>query len=187
MFERLTESSIIGSVFKSSQILLKGVYKNSYIFVLKNKLRGAIKTAYKYSLYLRVIYKISGALESDSLNSSTFVRRIADFYQGFSARVKRQLETSRLAEFMRETRVAIEPSAIIFLGRIMVIAAVTNITLTVLFNRKIILRGGIFSAILLLLAFVCLSFRLNWQSIREDSFIFRLFFNGIPGKYKTLS
>lgn len=183
VLKNLKETSISISVirylyikFKDGMEILTDISKNSYIHMLTAKLSEKIMAWSQYSYSSALIHRITDEPSLNISQSSTFIRYIIGLYRSSQIRFNAYLNnTSELVNFIHKSKTEIKSSPFDSLTIIVVIAIITNAVLTIILKRKIILQDVILSISLFFLAIAYLSLRLNWRSIKEDSFIFNLF------------
>lgn len=162
--------------FKQGMKILTDISKDSYIHMFTAKLSERIMAWSEYSYSSALIHKITDEPRFNISESSTFIRYLIGLYRSSRIRFNAYLNnTSKLVNFIHESKAEIKSWPFDSLSIIAVIAIITNTVLTIIFKRRIILQDAILSIVFFFLAIAYLSLRLNWQSIKEDSLIFHLF------------
>lgn len=195
MLKNLTETSISISTirypymkFKDGIKILTDISKDSYIYMLTAKLSERVMAWSQYSYSSGLINKITDEGSLNISESSVLIRYIIGLYRSSRMRINAYLNnTSELVNFIHESKTEIESSPFDALSIIALIAIITNAVLTIILKRRIILQDALFSISFFFLAIVYLSLRLNWQSVKQESFIFNLFAKkSLHGKDKDI-
>jgi hypothetical protein len=180
MDKHLLETSIIISLLKNLrkrycylQQRIDKIYKYSQIYRLIQGLGNEIKVCFRYS-FLGRITDIEKEESKMILDNSWIMQYFLSFYKRWKSKFIYCLKTSKVMNLIKETKGEFYILPVKRGSTIVVIAVVTNITLSIILQKDISLGGWLIRGALLLLGIAGLFCIADYQSFKDSSIIFKL-------------
>ncbi|MFH0935359.1 MAG: hypothetical protein V1828_00635 [Candidatus Omnitrophota bacterium] len=149
-----------------------GLLTDSYTFIIIAALWRKIKV-YLENSFLGKISQTEGKDNSIILNESKFVRNLLQVLRIMNNKLKEFLKTSIFSQYKKNLKINLSSLPIKSLSIIMIIALLLNVSLFLLFNKKMTFYGWGMQCLLLFMSISGLFCSASWEEIKRTSLILR--------------